>query len=367
MASAERGAAGRRRLAFVAAPMLLSLFLAAMDSTVVGTLLPTIRAQMHDVDLFPWLLSGFLLAAALVIPIAGTLADRLGDRAVMLASLAAFAAGSAAICLAPTMAWLVGARILQGAGAGGITVMAYVMLGRAFAGDSRARMQGLLSTVWGLAAILGPSLGLAVQAQLGWRAVFAINVPVVAVAFVLVLRLGHRRPDGAPATSAVDARAFLLLTILLCALLLLVMSPGLSLGDGVGRVLALVWAVSLGLHVAYVRPPGSRRRGLPPRAARCVLPLPMLVERRYVVAGLLTLLAAAVLYGSVTLLPLYLNALDGPSALDRGTVVTLGALGWVVGSAVCGMLLGRLGFRAMSVIGGALLTAGAGLLWAATA
>jgi MFS family permease len=113
--------------------------------------------------------------------------------------------------------------------------------------------------------------------------------------------------------------------------------------------------------VLYLRPRRSDDR----RAAeRSVVPLPFLTERRYVVAGLLTMLAAAALYGSVTLLPLYLRAENGAGSLDSGTVVTMGALGWVVGSATCGLVLGRLGYRVTALAGSLFLMAGATLLWA---
>ncbi|GHE71152.1 MFS transporter [Streptomyces capitiformicae] len=171
------------------AGVLLALFLAAADSTVVGSLLPTMANQLGQADLYPWLISAFLLTSVLVTPLAGFAADRYGGRTTMLAALLAFAVTSAAVAAATTMPLLIAARAAQGIGAGAVAALTYVVIGQAFGPDERARMQAMLSAVWGLAAVAGPALGTAAEATVGWRRVFLINLPLAALAAFLVRRV----------------------------------------------------------------------------------------------------------------------------------------------------------------------------------
>ena len=157
---------------------MFALFLAAMDSTVVGTLLPFIKAELHDDMLYPWLMSGFILASVLATPLSGWIADAIGEKSAMLGALALFLAGSVWIWVAPGMELLVWARALQGVGAGAITVTTYVIIGRLYNDKERGKMQGMLSLVWGLAAIIGPLAGGIIHEHWGWRTVFLLNVPL---------------------------------------------------------------------------------------------------------------------------------------------------------------------------------------------
>ncbi|MFB7328412.1 MFS transporter [Streptomyces sp. NPDC056190] len=324
------------------AGVLLALFLAAADSTVVGSLLPTMAGQLGQADLYPWLISAFLLTSVLITPLAGFAADRFGGRNSMLAALTAFALASAAVAAATTMPLLIAARAAQGV-AGAVAALTYVLIGQAFAPQERARMQALLSAVWGLAAVAGPALGTAAEATVGWRWVFLINVPLAVVAAFLV-----RRVPAAPAQSPRTLRPLTLLTfaVALGGALLLIEAPVLGLPAVAVVVLAVVTVAALVGHVLQVRrkPDGA------------VVPVAFAVRGEQRAAALVTIGAAAVLY--VTLLPLALAANGTVGDTASGLFVIAGALGWVVGSAVCAGLLQRFGARGAAALGGLLLTAG---------
>lgn len=167
--------------------VLVALFLAAMDSTAVSTILPQINAQMQDTTLYPWVVSGFLLPLALIAPLAGALADRFGISSMMKGSLLIFIATSAVVASSQSMVMLIAGRALQGIGAGGIIVLSYSMLASLFEGPKRASMQGMLSSVWGLAAVLGPVAGTVLGSTLSWRAVFWLNLPLGFLALMVLL------------------------------------------------------------------------------------------------------------------------------------------------------------------------------------
>ncbi|VDZ60906.1 Multidrug-efflux transporter 3 [Serratia odorifera] len=155
-----------------------ALFLAAVDSTIVSTVLPVIGGRLGHPALYPWVMSAFLLPVALVAPLAGACGDRLGVSATLKACLLLFLAASALAAVSPGMGLLIAARALQGIGAGGIIVLSYSLLASLFDAEKRGKMQGMLSGVWGLSAILGPLLGSVLASSFGWRAIFWFNLPV---------------------------------------------------------------------------------------------------------------------------------------------------------------------------------------------
>ena len=341
-----------RRLLVVS--VLLSLFLAAMDSTVIGTLLPSIRSDMvrtgsGGLDLYPWLVSAFVLAMTVSGPVFGHLSDRAGVRPAMTAALAIFLLGSLAVVRAPDMTMLVLGRTVQGVGAGGIIVMCYTVMGHLYAANDRGGMQGLLSLIWGLSAIAGPFIGAVVGEVAGWRIVFLLNLPVglAAMALVTAFSLQGKRPR--PAGRPLDPACLGLFAAMLFAFLMLIMTPTASSGVGAEAATAVLLATAGAYWLRVRRVPAG---GLVPPA--------FFTQRPFIVSALLILISGAALYGTITLLPLYLSEALGAGTTE--TAVVAGALGWAVGAAVCGGLLKRSGFRLPMIAGTMMMALGTGML-----
>ncbi|WP_158502215.1 MFS transporter [Vitiosangium sp. GDMCC 1.1324] len=346
-------AAGRTGKRALLASVLVGLFLAAMDSTVVGTLLPAIKAEMQDVTLYPWLLSGFILASVLATPVVGRAADVFGQRRTLVAVLGIFLVGSLAVCISSSMTSLVFARALQGVGAGGVSVMTYITVGKLYSERERGKMQGMLSMVWGLAAVIGPLVGALVYQKFGWRMVFALNIPLSFIAMALVWSIRSTDQErGQKAEGGVDARVMALFSVTLASLLILILQPSVGLSPGVSFGLGAAMLIGLGLSVVYLRK----------WPEKSLLPVEFFTRRDYVLAALLTVVASIALYASVTLLPLYLRATLSTSTVSSGLIVMVAALGWVVGSAICGASLVRTGYKATALLGTILLAAGTGVL-----
>ncbi|MBV1774958.1 MFS transporter [Burkholderiaceae bacterium DAT-1] len=328
---------------------MFSLFLAAMDSTAVGTLLPYIKGQLHDDALYPWLMSGFILASVLATPLAGRLSDAIGEKRAMIAALTLFMAGSLCIWRAPDMISLVWSRALQGVGAGAITVTTYVIIGRLYSDQERGKMQGMLSLVWGLAAIAGPLAGALIHQYAGWRMVFFLNMPLCILIMALIsLMYPAHHPRAANPSGKLDLLSLISFGGLLAGTLLLIMAPSLQLADASRNGLIGATVICLGMQIWRIH--GD--------ADRSMLPMPFLCQRRYLAPALLTLLASTILYASVTLLPLYLNGNQQTGSIQGGLLVMAAALGWVAGSAVCGGMTARRGFRMTGIIGACLLLGG---------
>jgi MFS family permease len=178
------------------AGLMLTLFVAAMDSTVVGTALPTIAHQIGNAELYPWIFAGYLLTSTTTVPLWGRLADAFGRRRVLLLGLAIFVLASVLCGLAPTMLTLIVFRTLQGIGAGCVQPVVFTVVGDTFTLSQRARLQGFFSAVWAVAAIAGPALGATFVSTIGWRWIFGINLPIGIVAAALLWGYRERRPEG---------------------------------------------------------------------------------------------------------------------------------------------------------------------------
>src|SRR2546427_12603950 len=170
----------------VLAGVLMGLFLAALDQTIVATALPAIIADLRGIDLLAWVSTGYLVASTTTVPVYGKLSDLYGRRIIVLAGIVIFLVGSALSGLAATMGQLIAFRVLQGIGAAALTSSAFTVIADLFVPADRPRYQGLFGGVFALARVVGPYLGGLLTDQLSWRWVFYVNLPVgiVAVAFI---------------------------------------------------------------------------------------------------------------------------------------------------------------------------------------
>src|SRR5215203_701765 len=177
----------RNRILLVTAGIILSLFLASMESTVVATAMPTIVGQLGGLEHYSWVFSAYMLTSTTTVPLYGKISDLYGRRNLYVIAMALFLLGSILSGQAHSMTQLILARGLQGVGAGGIMPLAFILIGEMFSLEERARMQGFFSGVWGVSSIVGPLLGGFLVDSLSWRWVFFINIIPGLVAASLVV------------------------------------------------------------------------------------------------------------------------------------------------------------------------------------
>src|SRR5690625_2175726 len=171
------------------------MFLAALEATAVGTAMPTVVGELGGVTRYSWVFSAFLLTSTTTVPMYGKLADLYGRKRLYVIATALFLAASALSGLSRSMEELIIFRAIQGLGAGGVMPVASTLVGDIFTLEERGRMQGLFSSVWGVASLVGPALGGVVTDLLSWRWIFYLNIPFgIVSAAMLVLLLDEERP-----------------------------------------------------------------------------------------------------------------------------------------------------------------------------
>ena len=217
--------AGRRK---VIAALLVAMTVTAMEQLVVSPAMPTIIAQLKGFEIYPWVISAYLLAATVSTPIYGKLADLFGRKRVLLFGLALFSAGSMLSGTAQSMGQLIAMRTIQGLGAGAVSPIVLTLLGDLFTLEERARIQGLFSTVWGLSSIAGPLIGGWLTVNLNWRWVFFVSVPFAVLAFLMLTYYFHEKIEHRK-VAPIDWAGAGLLSAGLSGLLLVVLD-GPSLG-----------------------------------------------------------------------------------------------------------------------------------------
>jgi EmrB/QacA subfamily drug resistance transporter len=334
----------RKRWVFVG--IMLSIFLAAIESTVVATAMPTVVTSLGGIRIYSWVFSGFLLTQTVTMPLWGRFSDLYGRRPIYLVGLATFLAGSALSGASQNMVQLILFRMVQGLGAGALMTLGYTIIGELYGLERRARMQGYISSVWGLASLMGPWAGGVLTDHVSWRWVFYINLPfgAVAMALIAVALTGAPKPARRPVVDGVGVGLF---AAGVSALLLGIVEAGRvgswSRPDVVGLLVLGVLVL-----VAFVV--------VEQRAVEPIVPLRLFKNRMVLAAVVTRFLAGMAMFGALSFVPLFLQSVTGASATGAGLVLTPFVLGWVVMSVLSARLVLRVGYRAVVVAGMASLT-----------
>jgi EmrB/QacA subfamily drug resistance transporter len=337
------------RLTITLIGVALGIFMGALESTVVGTAMPTVIASLGGIEIYSWVFAAYILAATVMTPIWGKMADLVGRRPALFGGLACFLAGSVLSGAAQSMPQLIVFRALQGLGAGALFPVGMTIVADLLTLERRTRMIALFSGMWGVASLFGPLAGGYLTDHLSWRWVFYINLPFgLAAAAMVWATYTERRQRQANIT--LDYAGAITLSAGLILLLALVekgaeLRPLQTAAGGVGCVALLVAFIII------------ERRSPEP-----LIPLDLFHHRMVVATVLHGLFSGMTLFGAMAFLPLFVQAVMGTSATEAGGILTPFILAWVACAIIGGRLLLRFGYRPVAIIGMALMLVGAWLL-----
>ena len=337
-----------RRLIVIGA--MLALFLGALDATIVATAVPSIVGDLGGIDLLAWVFTAYLLTSTVTLPLAGKLGDLYGRKPLFLIAVVIFVIASVAAGLAPSMEALIGGRALQGIGAGLIFATTMAVIADLFSPLERGRVQGAVAGVFGIASVIGPTLGGWITDVSTWRWIFLINLPIGIVAFlaILVLMPWTRLPrEGEP---RIDFAGAILLSAAVVPFLLAMVWGG-ERYEWLGPETIGLIVFSLVALAGFV--------AVEARAPEPLVPLFLFRNRVFAVSAVLLLLTGAGMFGSLTLIPLYLQGVAGVPARLAGTLMTPMMIAVPIAAAFSGQMMSRTGRYKFLLIGGiAVMAAG---------
>ena len=345
-------AQSRERIQLVFGALLLVLLLASLDQTIVSTALPTIVGDLGGLNHLSWVVTSYLLASTVSTPLYGKLGDMRGRKPVFLVAILIFLVGSMLAGLSQSMGELIGFRALQGIGAGGLLVSAQAIIADIVPPRERGRYMGLIGSVFAVASVAGPLLGGFFVDNLSWRWVFYVNLPIGALAVLIVVTRLHLHTPSI--RHKIDYLGAGLLSGAVGALILLTTWGGNEYAWGSPTIMGLGSAgiVLLAAFVWWER-----------RAEEPIIPLDLFRSRVFSVANAMGFTIGMAMFGAIVFIPLYLQLVYGASPTSSGLRMLPLMFGLLVAAILSGRAISRIGrYKAFPVAGTAILVGGMYLL-----
>ncbi|WP_428908807.1 MDR family MFS transporter [Niallia sp. Krafla_26] len=348
----------------VLASIMLAMFMGAIEGTIVSTAMPAIVGELGDFSLYSWVFSSYLLMNTVTVLIYGKLSDLFGRKPVINFGIIIFLIGSILCGLAQSMTELIIFRFIQGFGAGAITPIATTIVGDIYTKEERAKIQGYLSSVWGISAVLGPAIGGLFVQFVSWRFVFWVNIPLGILAMIGIGFFLHENIEKNK--KPIDYGGAILTTIF-TSILMFVLVEGGNRWDWLSfQIIGLLVVALIAFFLFYKHEQ---------KAVEPIMPFSIWKDRTILLANLTSLTTGIMLIGISSFLPTFVQGVMEKSPLIAGFTLTTMSIGWPIASTVAGTLLLKIGVRTTSFIGGialilgsvmfVMLTPEAGPLWAA--
>ncbi|MFD1038707.1 MDR family MFS transporter [Virgibacillus byunsanensis] len=353
----------KRPLVLVA--VMLGMFLAAIEATIVATAMPSIVADLGGFSLYSWVFSAYLLTNAATVLIFGKLSDIFGRKPIFVIGVTIFLTGSTLSGFSTSMVMLIISRFIQGIGAGALMPIATTIVGDIYNKEERAKIQGYLASVWGISAVSGPLLGGFFVDILNWRYVFWMNIPLGILAMLGIIFF--LREDIKKKRSSIDYAGAIWIVVSVFSLMFILVEGGVSIAWNSFVMVGLIGTTIIGLVLFFYQ---ERRASVP------MMPFDIWKIRIITVANLTSLTTGMILIGVSSYLPAFVQGVMGYSATIAGFTLTTMSIGWPIAATVAGKLLLVIGYRNTSLLGGVsliiggilffLLTPEKGPIWAGT-
>jgi EmrB/QacA subfamily drug resistance transporter len=350
--AAEESSFTHKQILVIMSGLMLGMFLASLDQTIVSTALPTIVGDFHRSDLLSWVITAYLLASTASTPLWGKAGDLYGRKRLFQMAIVVFLVGSALCGLSQNMYELIGFRALQGIGGGGLISLVFAIVGDVIPPRQRGRYQGYFGATFGVSSVVGPLIGGFAVDSLSWRYIFYINLPLGIIALIVtnrVLKLPVRKRDV-----KIDWWGALLLVAGVSSVLLATQSGGTDYPWGSWQIVGLFLLGAL-LIFGFIT-----REHLAPEP---ILPLGLFKMQIFTVSNIVAFVSGVAMFGALAFLPQYLQLVHGVSATESGLLLLPLLVGLLTMSITSGRYISKTGsYRWFPLVGTFLVTVGLILL-----
>lgn len=342
---------------FIIVASLLALFLAALDALVMGAAMPSIVAHLGGLHLYSWAFSSYLLSRTVALPIFGKLCDLYSSKKLFNVSICIFLAGSVSAGISQNMTQLILSRVIQGMGAGGSFALTYIVLADISSPEKRGKMMSIASFVWGVASVLGPTIGGYIVNYFSWRWIFFINLPVGAVSLLGIFFYLIETREKRKAVS-MDYLGMLTLSSSILALLIAFLLAGRRYPWLSFQIVGL-FVVAAGAGFAFYH--------VEKRAKEPILSIDFFKVKRFGLGNGAAFFASFAIFSLFSFSPLFIQGALGKTPAQLGLAMMPLSLGWSFGALFCGQMVNLIGKRTASILGGILLVFGSAMtLWFST-
>jgi len=338
----------KKRIAFIMFGLMLTILLAALDSTIVGTAMPTVINDLQGMDLYAWPFTAYMLTSTIAIPIFGKLADIYGRKPLYFFGVIIFLIGSALSGISQTMLQLVIYRGIQGVGGGVLMSGTMQIVGEIFPPLERGKYMGIITSVFGLASIFGPTVGGFITDNMNWRWIFYINLPFGFLAMLIMFfalpynKLREKR--------RVDYAGVVSLVVALVPLLLAFTWAGKDYAWNSVQILGM-FGFSLIMLAAFAL--------IEQKAAEPIIPLSLFKNSIFVTSIIAGFLASSLMFSAVMFIPLFVQEVMGSSATNSGMIITPMMLSQVFAGITTGQIVSRTGkYKLLAILSFIVITIG---------
>ena len=343
---------------FIIVAALLALFLGALDALVMGAAMPSIVAHLGGLHLYSWAFSSYLLSRAVALPLFGKLCDLYSNKKLFNVSICIFLAGSVWAGISQNMTQLILSRVIQGIGAGGSFALTYIVLSDISSPEKRGKMMSIASFVWGVASVLGPTIGGFIVNYFSWRWIFFINIPVGAVSLLGIFLYLIETREKRKAVS-IDYLGILTLSSTILALLTAFLLAGRSY-DWLSFQIVGLFAITAGTGLAFYH--------IEKRAKEPILSMDFFKLKGFRVGNGAAFFASFAIFSLSSFSPLFIQGALGKTPAQLGLAMVPLGLGWSFGALFCGQVVNLIGKRTASILGGVFLVVGSAMtLWFSSA
>ena len=348
----------QRNITLLFGALLVTMLLASLSQTVLSSALPTIVGELHGVEHMTWVITAYLLASTIVMPVYGKVSDSFGRKPVLLIAIVLFIAGSVYGAFAGDMTGLIIARVVQGLGGGGLMILSQAAIADVIPARDRGKYMGILGAVFAVSSVAGPLLGGWFTEGPGWRWAFLINIPLGILAIVATALLLRLPPKNNVERPKVDYLGMATLGLATTAIVLIATWGGSTFEWNSPEIVGLiVGAIVTAVLFVFVES----------RVAEPVMPLALFRDRNFNLSTLAALLTSIAMFGAIGYMPTYLQMATGATATEAGLLMIpmMGAL--LLTSVATGQLVSKTGkYKLPPIIGSVVLAVGMWLLSSVT-